>query len=277
MKMLPRLALVIAGLLLAFNSGCNSGPALAAAPKPLRALMVCGGCCHDYEAQKKILSEGISARANVEWTIFHEGKERDHRPSIYERADWANGYDVVVHNECFGHMSDVSLIERIVAPHKVGGIPAVMLHCSAHSYRMAETDEWRQLLGIKSMSHEKRRDLVVKRAAETKHPVMTGFPDGWIDPEDECYKNDKVWPTVVPLATVYGEDTQKHHIVIWLNTYENARVFATTLGHTNATMEAPVYLDLVTRGLLWACGKLREDGEPVAGYGPRTGGTASAE
>ena len=29
-------------------------------PKPIHALMVCGGCCHDYENQKKILSEGIS-------------------------------------------------------------------------------------------------------------------------------------------------------------------------------------------------------------------------
>ena len=41
-------------------------------PKPLRALMVCGGCCHDYEKQKLILSEGISKRASVEWTIVHE-------------------------------------------------------------------------------------------------------------------------------------------------------------------------------------------------------------
>jgi hypothetical protein len=33
-------------------------------------------------------------------------------------------------------------------------------------------------------------------------------------------------------------------------------------------MQQPVYLDLVTRGLLWACGKLGEDGKPLAGYGP---------
>src|SRR4051812_12470956 len=43
------------------------------AAEPLRALLITGGCCHDYEAQKKILSEGISARANVTWTILHEG------------------------------------------------------------------------------------------------------------------------------------------------------------------------------------------------------------
>jgi len=49
---------------------------------------------------------------------------------------------------------------------------------------------------------------------------------------------------------------------------KKSKVFATTLGHNNATMEAPVYLDLVTRGLLWACDKLNEDGTPKAGYGP---------
>src|SRR5580765_7558691 len=82
-------------------------------PKPLRALMVCGGCCHDYEAQKKILSEGITARANVEWTIVHEGvpvkggtDARDVRVSIYEKPDWSKGYDIVVHNECFGAVND---------------------------------------------------------------------------------------------------------------------------------------------------------------------------
>src|SRR2546423_1352143 len=43
------------------------------AAEPIKALMITGGCCHDYEQQKKILSEGISARANVTWTIIHEG------------------------------------------------------------------------------------------------------------------------------------------------------------------------------------------------------------
>lgn len=37
----------------------------AARPKPLRALMVIGGCCHDYKAQKDILKQGIEARAHV--------------------------------------------------------------------------------------------------------------------------------------------------------------------------------------------------------------------
>ena len=35
----------------------------------------------------------------------------------------------------------------------------------------------------------------------------------------------------------------------------------------NSTMERPEYLDLVARGLLWACGKLNADGKPAPGYG----------
>lgn len=241
--------------------------AAGAQTRPIKALLVTGGCCHDYAAQKKIIPDGVSARANVEWTIVHEGEDREHRISIYEHADWAKGYDVVVHNECFGHVRDVAFVERIVAPHKAG-VPAVMLHCSSHSYRMAETDEWRKLIGIKSMSHERRADLTVKRVAGVKHPVMVGFPDVWPNPQDECYKNEFVWPNVVPLATVYGVETKQDHVVIWLNTYEQARVFTTTLGHTNATMQSEVYLNLVARGLLWACRKLNDDGTPAKGYGP---------
>jgi uncharacterized protein len=233
---------------------------------PLKALLVTGGCCHDYAAQKKIVPDGVSARANVEWTIVHEGDDREHRVSIYNNPDWAKGYDVVVHNECFGFVNDAAFVERIAAPHKAG-LPGVFLHCSSHSYRMAPTDAWREIIGIKSMSHEKRRDLVVKSLG-TKHPVMTGFPAVWPDAEDECYKNEAVWPTVTPLATAYGEETKQDHVVIWVNTPGKGRTFTTTLGHTNATMQSPVYLDLVTRGLLWTCDKLTADGKPKAGYGP---------
>lgn len=47
-------------------------PSVRAETKPLRALIIAGGCCHDYENQPKILSAGIQARSNVQvdvvWT-----------------------------------------------------------------------------------------------------------------------------------------------------------------------------------------------------------------
>ncbi|MEC9130484.1 MAG: hypothetical protein VYE02_03830, partial [Verrucomicrobiota bacterium] len=40
---------------------------------PIRALMISGGCCHDYPNQNLILSEGISKRAHVAWTLVRQG------------------------------------------------------------------------------------------------------------------------------------------------------------------------------------------------------------
>ncbi len=249
--------------------------ALAADPAsapPLKVLMVTGGCCHDYENQKMILAEGLSGRANVEFTIVHEEgpegkKDKSHRISIYEKADWAKGYDLVLHNECFGAITDVAFVERIAKAHH-DGVPAVMLHCSTHSYRAAATDEWRQCVGQKSMSHEKNRDLKVKNL-QPEHPVMKGFPMEWLDKADELYKNEELYPNFVPLAQAYGEDTNQDHALVWVNTYGGAKVFGTTMGHGNSTMSDPVFLDLVARGLLWACGKLDEHGRPVRGYEAR--------
>ena len=260
MKIPPALKIPLAALLLL----AGFGHLRADERKPIRALMVCGGCCHDYENQKRILSEGISKRANVVWTIVHEeGKDKadkTHRVSIYEKEGWEKGYDVVLHNECFGFVDDNAFVEGIAKPH-FNGLPAVVLHCSTHSYRMAKTDEWRKLIGQSSFSHEARHNLDVKNL-KPEHPVMKGFPAEWKDPApDELYKNEKLWPDFIPLAQAYGVDTKKDHACIWVNTYGKGNIFGTTLGHDNKTMESDVYLDLVARPALG-------DGPPERGWHP---------
>jgi len=247
---LPVLRLLLVHIVLAPIVLLGAGPAT-----PLRALLVTGGCCHDYQNQKRILTQGISARANVSWTVVHEGGDsRDYLVSIYTNANWAAGYDVVVHDECFGSVTNNAFIEGIAAAHHAG-VPAVMLHCSIHSYRTATTDEWRKCLGISSYNHEALRTLQVTNL-RPDHPVMRGFPRSWSAPADELYKVAAIWPNVVPLAQAYGQETLTNHVVAWANSHGSGRVFGTTLGHANTTVGHRVYLDLVTRGLLWVCGKL---------------------
>jgi type 1 glutamine amidotransferase len=246
------------------------GALTARSAEPLRALLVTGGCCHDYEAQKKILTEGVTARANVTWTVLHEGdgKTREHKFSIYEKPAWTKGFDVVMHNECSGYVTNVDFVEHIAKGH-FEGVPAVMIHCSTHSYRQSKTDEWRKLLGVSSFRHQARRPFEVV-SVKPDHPVMKGFPARWQDDPDELYEIVKVWPNCVPLAEgLTPNKPEDKHPVIWLNTYGKARVFGTTLGHGNETMRREIYLDLVTRGLLWACDKLDDEGKPKAGYGKK--------
>ena len=234
--------------------------------KPLRALYITGGCCHDYTKQKKIISEGVSARAKVEWTIIQEGgTSSNHRVSVYEKPDWAKGYDVVVHNECFGAVSDKDFIGRVVAPHR-NGTPAVVIHCSMHTFRDLKSDEWRETIGVTTRSHGPQQPLDVKNL-KPDHPIMTGFPSVWKTGNEELYAIEKIWPDTTPLAQAYGVDNKRDHAVIWTHTNGKTRVFGTTLAHHNSTMEDHVYLDMLTRGLLWACDKLEDDGSAKAGYG----------
>jgi type 1 glutamine amidotransferase len=67
-----------------------------------------------------------------------------------------------------------------------------------------------------------------------------------------------------------GTSRTNDFVVVWTNQYgpKNTRVFSTTIGHNNATVQDPRYLDLVTRGVLWATGHLKEDGTPAEGYAP---------
>jgi len=70
---------------------------LIADQKPLRVLVVAGGCCHDYANQKEILKKGIEARLNATVEVAYDAT-KSVKPvfEIYKNADWAKNYDVVV-------------------------------------------------------------------------------------------------------------------------------------------------------------------------------------
>ena len=227
----------------------------AADPPPIKALLVTGGSSHDYDAQKRIIKEGLESRIPIEVTVADGGRDRAKPHPVYERG-WADGYDLIIHNECFGGVVDDAFIEGIVNAH-LEGTPGVFIHCSMHSYRNAKggAEAWRELIGVKSVKHEKaKRRLVAVPAHE--HPTLTDFPDAWHTPNGELYLIDDIGPAVDVLATAYSTQEKRDQPVIWTNTLGKARVFATTLGHHSETVGSDVWLDLVANGALWATGRI---------------------
>jgi len=225
--------------------------------KPVRALLITGGCCHNYKFQSKALIEGVAKEAKVEWKVVNEGGTGTKaKIDFYSDADWAKGYDVVVHNECFANTVDEGYIRSITHAHKEG-VPAVVIHCAMHTYRASKTDDWRQFLGVTSRRHEHQSRYPVKKVA-LKHPILKGMPEDWVTPKDELYVIEKMWPKARALATSKSERDGKEYAVAWTNQYGKARVFGTTYGHSDATFSDPVFLKLVARGLLWASGELED-------------------
>lgn len=260
---------------------CTGAANAADGPAPLRALLIAGGCCHDYAAQKDLLKKGLEDRANVVVDfVFSEDTSTAPPLAIYGNPDYAKGYDVVIHDECSADVKDLAVVEGVLAPHR-GGLPAVNLHCAMHSYRTAAnvkepvtpgTPEslWFDYLGIQSSGHGKQLPIAIE-IANAEHPVMKGLT-GWTTINEELYNNIVVRDKTAVLARGSQQPNDRpgftEAAVVWTSEYgaKNARVFSTTIGHNNDTVADARYLDLVTRGLLWACGKLAESGAVAEGY-----------
>lgn len=224
--------------------------------KPLRVLLVTGGCCHDYGFQTKAMQKAARDRkVAIDWTVVNDGgRGTAAQIALYDKPDWAKGFDVVVHNECFANTTDSAYIRRISEAHKAGA-NAVVIHCAMHTYRSAKTNDWREFLGVTSRRHDHQSRYPVK-VDRPAHPIMQGFPANYRTPMDELYIIEKVWPTAQVLATSPSERDGQLHPVFWTNRYGKARVFGTTYGHSNATFEDPVFLDTLLRGIRWAAGRL---------------------
>ncbi len=258
---------VVAGALVLF---CVSITARAADDvKPIRALLVIGGCCHDYQAQQHILSDGISARTHIQWTIAYDPDTgTKHLNPVYENTDWAKGFDVVIHDECSADVKDLDVIERILKPHREG-LPGVVLHCGMHCYRsegFPKATPWFEFTGVASTGHGPQVPISLT-FVDKDHPITKGMQD-WTTIREELYNNSagKLHDTAHALARGKqnvrgrgGKESTAESVVVWTNMYnKNTRVFSTTLGHNNETVGDARYLDLVTCGLLWSVDKLND-------------------
>ncbi|MGH7973666.1 MAG: ThuA domain-containing protein, partial [Limisphaerales bacterium] len=175
-----------------------------------------------------------------------------------------------------------ALIKAVLAPHRAG-IPGVNLHCAVHCYRIgnpadraepgSERALWFDYLGLQSSGHGAQLPIAI-HFTNTNHAILQCLSD-WTTINEELYNNVQVLPSATALAqgtqtvTRNGVAREAKSVVVWLNDYHGTRVFTTTIGHNNATVADGRYLDLVTRGLLWACGKLDDAGRITPGYGPK--------
>jgi type 1 glutamine amidotransferase len=274
-------------LALALLAGLTSS--LVAEQKPLRVLVVAGGCCHDYANQKEILKKGIEARVNATVEVAYD-PTKSTKPvfEIYKNPDWAKNFDVVVHDECAADITDQAYVANIVNAHR-NGLPAVNLHCAMHSYRWgnfkepvkagADNASWYEMLGLQSTGHGPQQPIAIAYT-DKESPIVKGLAD-WTTINEELYNNVQVL-TAKGLANGTQKIPEKKdkkgkvtpaqevtNIVVWTNEFgpKKTRIFSTTIGHNNATVEDARYLDLVARGLLWSVGKLEADGKPSAGFG----------
>jgi hypothetical protein len=246
----------------------SCGAQLFAAQSSLRILLITGGCCHDYAHQKDVLKKGIEARIDAVVTQVHTDDSSTHPPlAILGNADYAKGYDLIIHDECASDISDPVRIKKVLKPH-LDGIPGVNLHCAMHSYRVGDPNQpatfktdhglWFEYLGLQSSAHGAQLPISI-HFIESENQITKGLAN-WTTVNEELYNNIQVFSGTHPLARGSqtfmdnGVSRTNEYVVVWTSEYgpKKTRVFSTTLGHNTETVSDKRYLDLVARGALWA-------------------------
>jgi hypothetical protein len=151
-----------------------------------------------------------------------------------------------------------------------------------HCYRIGPASEpatagspraaWFDYLGLQSSGHGPQEPIAITYL-EKNHPLARDLPE-WTTTKEELYNNIKIFDSAQPIAqgkqrvkkkapkgappaTAPQEEEEKEAVVAWTNLYQGkTRVFSTSLGHNNETVADDRYLDLVTRGILWATGRI---------------------
>jgi hypothetical protein len=87
---------------------------------------------------------------------------------IFGVPEYANGYDLVIHDECAAGITDVAVIEGVLSPHKAG-TPGVNLHCAMHSYRFGDFQKPVEIIHL-----------------DKEHPITKTLSD-WTTGNEELY------------------------------------------------------------------------------------------
>ncbi|MEH6581349.1 MAG: ThuA domain-containing protein [Halioglobus sp.] len=209
------------------------------------------GWFHNYQRQAELVTNGIGQRIHADFDVIVGDIER------LRETDFAMGYDVLIYNFCHAARRDPQLVDNLIRPVRDQGVPLLAVHCAMHSFQ--HVSNWYELLGLKTLRHEDMRSFTLNKASE--HPVIAALAFPWELANDELYINLAVGDNSEALISAYGVETEKHHLQAWLNEVNGTPVLATTLGHSEETLNDPQFQQFLANAIAFLAGKLDRTGQ----------------
>ncbi|MEH6593036.1 MAG: ThuA domain-containing protein [Halioglobus sp.] len=245
--LLPALVMVVMQFIFAQGGHADSSGETGA----IKVLYVTSaGWFHDYQRQTELVTSGIGMRIDADFDVIVGDIER------LRETDFAVGYDVLIYNFCHAARRDPQLVDNLIRPVRDQGVPLLAVHCAMHSFQ--HVSDWYELLGLKTLRHEDMRSFTLNRASE--HPVTAALVFPWELISDELYINRAVGDRSEALISAYGVETEKHHLQAWLNEVNGTPVLATTLGHSEETLNDPQFQQFLANAVAFLAGKLDSTG-----------------
>ncbi len=142
--------------------------------------------------------------------------------------------------------------ESALLEYVAGGGGFIPLHCASFCFRNSAAVV--DLMGAQFQRHG--GEVFSTEIVQPEHPIMQGF--GGFESWDETYIHTKhnERNRIVLEVRKAGNQAQGKTAEpwTWIRTHGNGRVFYTAWGHDQRTWEHPGFLNLLQRGIRWACG-----------------------
>lgn len=126
----------------------------------------------------------------------------------------------------------------------------------------ADTEyDWKwygQLVGAYFKSHPKQQEANLIIHKDPKFPLLDSFPNPWVR-FDEWYNFRQIPEHVNILVSIdessyEGGDNDGNHPIVWYHEYDGGRAFYMGPGHTEESLQEPLYMDLLYAGIEYAIG-----------------------
>lgn len=237
---------------------------------------------HKYTPQREIFQE-ISKEHNWNLTVM-SGSYKEVENKLATEPDFGKGSDVIVYNICMARSENLEAPHNIIQQTKEKGIPALLVHCSLHSfwatYREDGADAvhpeganpkvktkakflaewktshpgvefpaWPNMTGIASVRHGPKKPIIAT-PIDGSHPIFKGVSNGYTTPNAELYNNfitgDDSKNTKILLE---GKQGEAEAAILWQHPLGKSKAVSFTLGHGIEEWSQPEFQTILSNSV----------------------------
>ncbi|MFT5883206.1 MAG: hypothetical protein ACI9FG_001719 [Crocinitomicaceae bacterium] len=223
------------------------------------------GKYHKYTPQREIFQE-IAKKNNWNLTVI-SGSHKDVETKLATDPDFGKGSDVIVYNICMAGSKSLDAPHNIIQQTKEKGIPALLVHCSLHSFWVTYKEKgqdavhaeganpkaktkssvlaewkaanpgvdfpaWPNMTGIASTSHGPKKPILAT-PVDGLHPIFKGVDSGYTTaPKAELYNNFITAAESKSTKTLLiGKQGKKEAAILWEHPVGKSKAISFSLGH----------------------------------------------
>ena len=201
------------------------------------------GKWHKYAPQKATF---IKLAEKAGWDLTVSTGDHDPQVAALRNPDLTKGFDAVVYNFCFAKSQDLDAAANVIAQTREKGTPALLIHCSMHSFWSTfksgkagalgadykgkaladpalveawkkkntgkEFPVWGDFTGVASTRHGPKVPITVTKCCEhesTKSLASEGYKTVNAELYNNFYVTDSVKPILKGVQTIYPKKIQK--------------------------------------------------------------------